>query len=178
MYKALISLIVLAIVSPRLFAEEKKPFQVEGVFSVGCPEEGYEWKKVKDIEKDGHKAEIYIFSKQGSTKLVVLAVTYGKVAGDQLRAKYVQQGYDGVKRGLQGTQCTIIEEQNPSSNPPIPDRVPSFIHAKAPNGGESYGHYTTIFGNNAFQIGVTAPTAEEAKDWNDKILKSFKELNK
>jgi hypothetical protein len=156
---------------------DKKTFEEAGKFSVGLPENGFQWKKFQDINSGDLTGAAYTCTKSKSNKTASLTILYQKAKTDKDKRSYVAGEYDSFKNGLEKNNSKIIEDTKPKLEDNIPDKVSYFLKIHNSDGSEFYFYTTKIFGKNTISIVVKASKATEAKEFMDKIVKSFKELD-
>ncbi|MCC6125443.1 MAG: hypothetical protein IT426_10800 [Pirellulales bacterium] len=186
MHKLLFVLIVL--LATPLLAEDKNvkennTFEEKGKFSVDVPEKGFEWKKLQDLKfTNTPDAKIigagYICEKKDSTKTAVLTAHYRKIKTDKERKEYIEGYLDGVRKKQENLSGKILDGDKPKIEGKISNQVSYLLKAQNADGSIIYVQTTLVFGKNTFSISTIGSTANEAKKTSDKIVESFKELEK
>jgi hypothetical protein len=154
----------------------KNKLELPGLLSIESPEDGYQWIKKSD-DVGGHEGSIYICAKSGNSKVAVLGIINAHCEGDDRRLAALTGAYIGFIKTFERYQYKIIETQEPSKITPIPNQVTYFAQGKKQDGTQVNRFGTEIFGKNTFHLEVEAQSKDEAKDFHNKILKSFKELD-
>jgi hypothetical protein len=153
--------------------KDKKTFEEPGKFSIGLPESGFQWKKVQDLKSGNTTGVSYSCSNGERQKIISLVVFNHKAKTDKEKRVFILEEYDEYGRNYK-----IIEGNKPKLEFKIEDQISYRLRLQDSNGSEFYCYRTTIFGKNLFTISIRAPTADEAKDFQNKLIKSFKELDK
>jgi hypothetical protein len=175
--------ILIALLATPLVAEDKnvgdkKTFEVKGKFSVGVPEDGYEWKKIQDIKAATIIGAAYTCEKKDSKKIAVLTILNQKSKTDKERRAYIEGNLNGFRKRQEKSNGTIVSGDKPAIEEKIPDQVSYSLKAQNSDGSVLYAQATIIFGRNTFTILTMNPNSDEAKEFNEEITKTFKELDK
>ena len=157
---------------------EKKTSEEKGKFSVEVPEKGFEWKKTQDINSPIAKGAVYSCEEKNSIKTTSLTIFYHTAKTDKERRTYIEGNFDGFRKSQEQNKGKILAGDKPNLPTKIPDQVSFSVKAQNANGFVFYAQATVIFGKNIFSILTMAEKADEAKALNEKIVKSFKELDK
>ena len=173
--------VLIALLVTPLLAEDKKDgdnktFIEKGKFSVDVPEQGFEWKKFQDIKSDNITGASYLCTKENSKKYAILVVLDYLAKTDQEKRIFLTKQFDEYTKNRIREKEKIIEGDKLKLKTKIQERISYPLKVQSSDGSEFYYYRTTVFGKNTFTISIKAPTADEAKAFQDKILKSFKEL--
>ncbi|MGD0382921.1 MAG: hypothetical protein ABSA77_05315 [Thermoguttaceae bacterium] len=155
---------------------ENKPFVVPGKFSIGSPEKDIQWKKLQDINAGDFTGVICVYVVPTSKQMAFLYVIYKKLQSDKDRQAWCQSAYASFKQGMPKGKVIVLE--SPKLDSKIPDQVKYICKVQKADNTEGYCICTVIFGKGTYQINISAQSEKEAKDLHDKLVKSFKELEK
>jgi len=152
-------------------------FEEAGKFSVGVPEEGFQWKKVQDIDSGNQRGAAYSCTKKNSQKVMSLSYVDLSAKTDGDKRNFVAGKYNGSRKGLEQINAKILEEAQPDLGSDVPNRVSYHLKVRSANGAVFCVYSTTIFGKRAISITARAPDSSEAKAFCDKVVESLKELD-
>ncbi|MGA2796823.1 MAG: hypothetical protein ABSE63_04525 [Thermoguttaceae bacterium] len=181
-----IFLISIVFFAAPLFAADNKPadnkpadnktFTEPGKFSIGLPEEGFQWKKLQDIKIGNVTGAMYICASPTGKSMAILTSIQEKFESDKGRKEFCESAYKSLIQSLQSGKGQVIEDTKPKLESKVPDQVNYAFKVHNPDNSEVYCFFTAIFGKNSTQIFIKAPSESEAKDLHNKLVKSFKEL--
>ena len=98
------------------------------------PEEGFQWKKVQDIDSGNQRGAAYACTKANSQKVVSLTCMDRSAKTDGDRRDFVAGMYNGSRKGLEQIKAKILEEAKPDLGSDVPNRVSYHFKVKSVRG--------------------------------------------
>jgi hypothetical protein len=174
--------VLIAILAMPLMAEdknigEKNIFEEKGKFSVEAPESGYEWKKWQDINSPLVKGTAYKCKKKDSKKFAMLVVCYDSAKTEKEKRGYIKGFFLAIQNNPTVLKIKTLEEM-PEPQSKIGEQISFPLNIQSPDAKELKAQATTDFRKNTYFLMTIAENADDAKEFNDKILKSLKEFDK
>ena len=174
--------VLIVLLATPLLAEDKnvgnsKTFEEKGKFSVGVPEDGYEWKKAQDLDSPILKGAMYKCKKKDSKRFSLLVIAFDTVKTAKARSDWLKGIYQTFQKNLEQNKVKIVGDI-PDFNSIKQNQATFPLKAQLSDGRIFRLQTSIIFGRNTFIIGTASDKAEEdVKEFNEKIVKTFKELD-
>jgi hypothetical protein len=159
-------------------SEGIKTFEEKGIFSVEVPEKVLKFKNLHDKRTGKDIDGVYLFWNKKSPSTANLSYFKQNLKTDYDKRNFIEEHFKSFKHDFEKGDNKILEGEMPKLESKIPDRISYSLKLQNPEKSEFFQYTTIFFGKNTFSINTQSRKLDEAKALNEKIVKSFKELEK
>lgn len=158
-------------------SEGIKTFEEKGIFSVEVPEKVLKFGKLNDVKTGKVIDGCYFFWNKKSPNTAILSYFKQNIKTDNDKRNFIAENFKSFKHDFEKGANKIIEGETPKFESKVPDHVSYSLKLQNPDKSEFFQYTTIYFGKNTFSINTQSRKLDEAKALNEKIVKSFKELD-